>query len=428
MSRIALLRSIEVQQADPYLNELRDRLARDAIHVKIYYTDGHCGPGDFPGESEKVDPAISPGALVDTLLKWRPDAVISLSIPDENALRDAVVKRELARHDIPMIMHDLETVNLLSNKWETKQLVAAHGLTTPPAILTDGDLLNDRNLVVPAYRDVVLHRARALGFPLITKPLWDCLGNGMQVLRDAADLRAYLDRPYDGNLMLERFVTGELCSVEIVGAPGRYVVQPMLWMGPAGDGPAATFGRLRYVAPREEADQAFRPVAASLVRLCETLGITGAIDLDMIYVDGEYHVLEINPRVSGATTLSIAGSGLNTYDCLISMAHGDWPSSLPADPGAIRRMALQFPVRALTEALKRDIAANLCLVRAIDYHIGDAVLPNIVITSELGEAHRLPATLKALDAEHDFIEPAVLDQIISVVHRERPRAATPAAV
>ncbi|UZI28997.1 ATP-grasp domain-containing protein [Streptomyces sp. CA-278952] len=428
MSRIAFLRSIEIQQADPYLNELRARLARDAIQVKIFYTDGHCGPGDFPGESEKVDPAISPGALVDALLEWRPDAVISLSIPDENALRDAVVKRQLAQHGIPMVMHDLETVNLLSNKWETKQLLAAHGLTTPPAILADGDLLNDRNLVVPAYRDVVLLRARALGFPLITKPLWDCLGNGMQVLRDARDLRAYLDRPYDGNLMLERFVAGELCSVEIVGAPGRYVVQPMLWMGPAGDGPTATFGRLRYVAPREEADQAFRPVAASLVRLCETLGITGAIDLDMIYVDGEYHVLEINPRVSGATTLSIAGSGLNTYDCLVSMAQGDWPASLPEDPGATRRMALQFPVRAFTEELHRDIAENLCLVRAISYHIGDAVLPNIVITSELGEAHRLPPILKALDAEHGFLEPAVLDQIVSVVHRERPRAATPAAV
>lgn len=428
MSRIAFLRSIEIQQADPYLNELRARLDRDSIQAKVFYTEGHCGPGDFPGESEKLDPAISPAALVDTLLKWRPDAVISLSIPDENALRDAVVKRELAQHGIPVVMHDLETVNLLSNKWETKQLLAANGLTTPPAILTDGDLLNNRNLAVPAYRDVVLHRARALGFPLITKPLWDCLGNGMQVLHDTDALRTYLDLPYDGNLMLERFVTGELCSVEIVGAPGRYVVQPMLWMGPAGDGPAATFGRLRYVAPREEADEAFRPVAAALVRLCETLGITGAIDLDMIYVDGRYHVLEINPRVSGATTLSIAGSGLNTYDCLLSMAHGDWPASLPDRPGTTRRIALQFPVRTLTEELTRDLADALCLVRAVTYHIGDTALPNIVITSELDEAHRLPATLKALAARHDFLEPALLDQITAVVHRERPRAAVLAAV
>ncbi|WP_051839022.1 ATP-grasp domain-containing protein [Streptomyces sp. NRRL F-5126] len=428
MTRLAFLRSIEIQQTRPYLGMLRYRFTREGIVARLFHTEGDCGPEDFPGSAERVDPGVTPDVLARQVLAWRPDAVVSLSIPDENALRDAAVKERLERQGVPVVMHGLDTVNLLSNKWETKRVIAEHGLAQPDAVLLDGDLLNGRGLPVPAFRDVVLHQAQSLGYPLITKPLWDCLGNGMHVLADEDELSDYLRQPYNGNLMLERFTRGELCSVEVVGARGHYVVQPVIWMGPADDGPSSTFQRLRYVAPRPEADAAFAPVAQRLVRLCRSLDIEGALDMDMIYVDGEFHVLEINPRVSGATTLAIAGSGLNTYDCLVSMACGQWPHRLPAAAGQARMIALQFPLCSCGEDTDRLLADTLDLVRTATYHIDGVSVPNAVVTCAYDDALRLPPRLRELVGAGclDALTAHQIESVVTTAGR-LPVPATPAA-
>ncbi|WP_330342046.1 ATP-grasp domain-containing protein [Streptomyces sp. NBC_00557] len=46
--------------------------------------------------------------------------------------------------------------------------------------------------------------------------------------------------------------------------------------------------------------------------LCTQLGVEGSVHVDMIHTDAVHHVLEVNPRLGGATTRSLAATGLNT--------------------------------------------------------------------------------------------------------------------
>ncbi|GAA3028895.1 ATP-grasp domain-containing protein [Actinokineospora globicatena] len=418
MRKIAFLRSIEIQQTVPYLEELGVALRERGLVGKLFYTDGECAPGEFPGEVEKMPAGVSVAETLRRIREWGTDGVISLSIPDENALRDALVCERLAAEGIPTVMHSAAATGLMANKWETKLLVGAHGLDTPEGVLVDGDLLNSRTLPVPAYRDYLVERAGELGYPLLSKPLWDCLGNGIRFLADQGDLDGYLDEPYDGNVVLERCVAGELCSVEVVGAAGDYVVQPLLWKGPTGGAPTFAFTTVRYTAPRAEADERFAPVAERLKRLCAALEVTGSVEVEMIYVDGRYEVIEINPRVSGSTSLSIAASGLNTYVAMLDILFGEWGQRHDATSGSAKRIALQFPTTPLDDAADADIRATLAVVRSSSFTIDGTRYANTVITCEYSDVDTLGAHLDELSRRHGFLIPevrAAVDDVLAGV-------------
>lgn len=420
MRRIAFLRSIEIQQTKPYLKSLESRLEREGIEARLFYTDGDCGPDDFPGTAQKVPGDITPAELAKKVIDWAADGVVSLSIADENALRDAVVKRILETVGIPMVGHSLAAVHVGSNKWDTKGLLKEYGFDIPGGILVDSDVLAGRGLHIPAYVDSILMQVADLGYPVISKPLWDCMGAGMVAISDEAELQQHLARPHDGNFILEQCVSGEICSVEVVGARGVHVVQPLVWQGPAEAGPVFNFGRLRYATPRPEHDKAFAPVAEKLQELCRGLDLEGAIGIDMIYEDGRYKVLEINPRVTGTTTPCIAASGFNTYDCLLSILDGSWPAPSVETVAPVQQVCLQFPIHDPTPEFIRDATRELDVVRTQTLTIDGVQHPNIIITCELDDRPELPAKLASLWRRHRFTDKAFLTQIAVAVGAAPP--------
>ncbi len=102
--------------------------------------------------------------------------------------------------------------------------------------------------------------------------------------------------------------------------------------------------RVRICEPRSGAELDFRPVARLLRELCEGIEMRGALEVEMIYADRTYRVIEINPRTSGTTVISTAASGCNTIQCLLDILRGQWSASRAR---ALRRRshcALQIPV------------------------------------------------------------------------------------
>ena len=140
------------QQAAPYLDPLEEVFDQYGVEAKLFYTDGECREQDFPGDLEKLGSEGIADRIAERLVTWGADGAISLSIPDENSLRDAVVGERLKRYGVPQ-HGSLDSTYLFANKWETKLTVAKYGLQTARGMLVDGDLLTGRNLAVDAYRD-----------------------------------------------------------------------------------------------------------------------------------------------------------------------------------------------------------------------------------------------------------------------------------
>ncbi|MGV4980985.1 ATP-grasp domain-containing protein [Streptomyces sp. NRAIS4] len=407
MQRIAFLRSADIRRADPYIHGIAPALARMGAEARLFHTHGDCGPDLFPGTSERLDPAATPDEFVERVRAWGADAAVAISLPDENALRDAVVKTKLEDLGIRTVMTPLAATRVLCDKWETKRVLEAHGIPTPPAVLVDSDLLNDRALPVPAYPDAVRLAARDIGFPLMAKPLWDSTSMGIEFIPDPPALDGHLAARPKAHAVLEKCVSGRLCSVDIVGAGGHHTVMPLVWTGTAGGPPAFTFEDLRYVDPARDDD--FRPTAQRLVDLCTELGVEGSVNADMIYADGVYHVLEINPRIGGATTLSIAAGGLNTFVALLDILGGVWPTHTEAPA---QRFAIECLTANPTPSLLAELRARVYLVTChdliIDGHNHGGIL---TFTVNPGDEQRTVKELTALCAQTGFIPAPMLNKI-----------------
>ncbi|MFF2788748.1 ATP-grasp domain-containing protein [Streptomyces sp. NPDC058049] len=424
MRKIAFLRSVGIRRADPYVQQAVRGLAADGIEAGLFHTSGTAGDEDFPGYRERLDRSVTPRELADAVTAWGADAAVSISLPCENALRDAAAKAFLDAVGILTVMTPLAATMLLVDKWETKQLCERAGLLVPDGFRVDSDLLAGRGLAVPGYRDALRVQAERIGYPLMSKPVWDSTSMGIRTLRSPADLDAYLapGTPVSGpssavvSAVVEQVVEGDLCSVDIVGRPGAYQVLPLCWTGRAGAEPVFTFADLRWCGPREEADAAFAEVARTLVDFCGGLGVYGSVNVDMIYTGGRFVILEINPRIGGATTLSCAASGTNTFTSLARLARG-----LPFTGGTARRVgrAIEFlagdgiPPAVLTELRRRVrvVTAHELVIDGASH--GDIV----VITLAEGEEDR---TVKALTELHEatgFPAAEVMGKISSLLNR-----------
>ncbi|WP_433544487.1 ATP-grasp domain-containing protein (plasmid) [Streptomyces sp. CA-294286] len=394
---MAFLRSVGIQRADPYIQQAVRALAADGVEAGLFYTSGSAGDDDFPGYRERLDREVTPRELADAVAAWGADAAVSISLPCENALRDAAAKTFLDASGIPTIMTPLAATILLVDKWETKQLCRQAGLRVPDGFRADSDLLAGRGLRVPGYRDALRVQAEQIGFPLMVKPVWDSTSMGIRTLRSPADLDSYLASSPEVSAVVEQVVEGDLCSVDIVGRPGSYQVLPLCWTGRAGADPVFTFADLRWCGPRVEADAAFAEVARTLVTLCADLGVIGSINVDMVHTGGQFVILEVNPRIGGATTLSCAASGTNTFASLTRMARG-----LPLAGGMVQRAgwAIEFLADGrIPPAVVAGLREHVEVVTAHELVIDGASHGDIVVvTFAEGDEDK---TVKALTELHD---------------------------
>jgi len=151
------------------------------------------------------------------------------------------------------------------------------------------------------------------------------------------------------------------------------------------------------------------------VDLCTELGVEGSVNVDMIHADGEYHVLEINPRIGGATTLSIAASGLNTFVALLAILDGTWPTRTEAPA---ERLAVECLTANPTPTLLDELGARVDLVTChdlvIDGHDHGGIL---TFTVEPGEERRVLKELTDLCAQTGFIPASMLAKIRRLLTR-----------
>ncbi|MFJ7206070.1 acetyl-CoA carboxylase biotin carboxylase subunit family protein [Streptomyces sp. NPDC098789] len=421
MRKIAFLRSVRIQRADPYIQRAVRALADDGIESGLFHTSGAAGDEDFPGHRQRLDRGVTPRELADAVAGWGADAAVSISLPCENALRDAATKAFLDAAGIPTVMTPLAATMLLVDKWETKQRCRRAGLAVPDGFRVESDLLAGRGLAVPGYRDALRALAEETGYPLMSKPVWDSTSMGIRTLHTPADLDAHLDAhrapgPGAVSTVVEEVVVGDLCSVDIVGRPGSYQVLPPCWTGRAGPEPVFTFADLRWCGPRARADAAFAEVARTLVDFCADLGVYGSVNVDMIYTGGRFVVLEVNPRIGGATTLSCAASATNTFASLARMARG-----LPLTAGAVPRVgwAIEFLAGdGIAPELVAELRRRVSVVTAHELVIDGASHGDIVvITLAEGEEDRTVKSLTELHETTGFPAADVLGKITSLLKR-----------
>lgn len=326
--RIAFLRSVDINQAQPALQGIEDFVRLENISTKIFYTDGKCNKNNFIGEAEKVDKNISCEELIKKILLWKADAVISISVPDNNSLRDSCIKEILEEeYKIPVIMHSSETTVLFCNKWMTNRFLKSRGFKVPDSVYIYGDLMNARAIDYSSYFNNIVLRVKKMKFPIIIKPVWDSMSTGIKLFLKMEEFLDWLKNDFpDYDMCVEQFIEGEQISIEVLGMKGKYIFQPMIRKGKNISNDKQDFFPFNHLrmASYKFSSEKLHELKDLMSEVANDLNICGSVEFEMIEKDGEYYVIEVNPRVSGVTNLSSMASGINSYLCLVQMALDNW--------------------------------------------------------------------------------------------------------
>ncbi len=307
------IRSLDITQASPFLQMAWQKIKRTHPHSLLFLKDQPAMatlPPDGVMESD-VDLNAHAVKAVKRVISW--------SIPNERTIEDATLLKS-----VEAIPGPLKAVYKLSDKRATKTLFEQFALPTPAWEILDrefthGALLKD-NFGGKLECDLVSH----MSFPLIAKPLWDCMGHGIEIVHDERALVQTLCANAHRNILIESFIDGALGCVEIIGTPGNYVFQPACYTGQSIHGVRSNFDTIRVSHPDFFKTQLNEDIQSRLCNLLSHVSFSGACCVDFIVKGEDIYFLEINPRISGISCLSSAASGINSFEALYLIASGEW--------------------------------------------------------------------------------------------------------
>lgn len=294
-------------------------------------------PGMFLPESEKVfeDNKKSGSQLniqylplesdsqsfAEAILALKPDLAIAMTFwidpYDWLPVSDAIVGEKLRNAGVRVICHSVETALICFDKWRTHNELARLGFEVAPAVFCDHDLYfcagSNKEVLRNVYKESVLAQIRELRLPVIIKDTTGLSSYGMTVAHTYGEVTGYLNsKRNNSNRLIEEFITGRQFGLEIYGVPGNYTVLPPFEFSVNQYGITSPKQSVKY-GPCE-LSEALREM---MLKLAEGLKLCGAAQVDLILDDeGKWHIIEVNPRLSGMTYTYATACGLSVFEMM----------------------------------------------------------------------------------------------------------------
>ena len=230
---------------------------------------------------------------------------------------DALVAEKLEECGIETICHSVKTGLICFDKWRTHNELTRLGFNVSPAVFCDHDLYfcagSNKEVIRNVYKESVLAQIKKLQLPLIIKDTTGLSSYGMTVAHTYGEVAGYLNsKRNNSNRLIEEFIKGRQFGLEIYGVPGAYTVLPPLEFSVNQYGITSPKQSVKY-GPCELPDV----LREMMLKLAEGLGLCGAAQVDLILDDdGNWHIIEVNPRLSGMTYTYAVACGLSVFEML----------------------------------------------------------------------------------------------------------------
>ncbi len=273
--------------------------------------------------------------FTENLLALKPDLAIAMTLwiepYDWLPVSDALVAEKLQAAGVQTICHSVQTGLICFDKWRTHNELARMGFQVPGAVFCDHDLYfcagSNREVLRNVYKESVLAQVRALTLPVIIKDTTGLSSYGMTVAHTYGEVAGYLNsKRNNSNRLIEEFISGRQFGLEIYGVPGAYNVLPPFEFSVNQYGITSPKQSVKY-GPCELPDV----LRDMMLRLAEGLCLCGAAQVDLILDDnGDWHIIEINPRLSGMTFTYATACGLSVFEMIYRACVEKKPLPQPA--------------------------------------------------------------------------------------------------
>ncbi len=298
----------------------------------------------------------SAGEIAEEILNLKPDIAIQATFWTEPfdwlPLQDCLIGEILSSHGIKTICHPLESALICFNKRRSRDFFLENRFPAAKSVYVHHELFrterSHQEILNNPYQEIIFEKIKKLNFPVIIKDTFGLSSYGMDVVSTFPMAKNILmSKKNSGDRLVEEFLDGQQFGTEIHGTPGNYTVFPPF-----------LFSTNQYGITSPKQSVKIGPVLnekfnlpefyRTMSRLAEKLNLCGTAQVDLVFHNKKWHVLEVNPRLSGLTPAISCACGKTIEELLLDVAF----SQNEKNPSLKYVIDLKFPVLA-TEMLKK---------------------------------------------------------------------------
>lgn len=252
--------------------------------------------------------------IAQEILELRPDVAVAASFwitpYDWLGLEDAMVADILRGQGVKVVSHSAAAQAICFDKKSASDFLRANGFSCAKSVYVDYELFwaerKKSEVCHNVYREYVFRQIERLSFPVIIKDTVGLSSYGMEVVHTAGAVKNYLEsKKFNSNRLVEEFLDGPQFGTEVHvtkradGAASVDVFPPLLY----------SVNQYGICSPKQSVK--LGPLALSrykcdvlkseLERLARLLDFEGIAQVDLVFHKDKWHIIEINPRLSGSS-------------------------------------------------------------------------------------------------------------------------------
>ena len=253
--------------------------------------------------------------IASQILALKPDVAVAASFwitpYDWLGLQDAMVADILRQNGVRVVSHRADTQAVCFDKARTHDFLERNGFNCAKAVYVDYDMFWAERKKPEArdnvYREYVLRQIERLNFPVIIKDTVGLSSYGMEVVHTMGQVRNYLEsKKFNSARLVEEFLDGPQFGTEVHATKRGVMVNqnvdvfpPLLYSvnqyGICSPKQSVKLGPLTL--PRYKCQE----LKSELERLARLLDFEGIAQVDLAFHNDKWHIIEINPRLSGSS-------------------------------------------------------------------------------------------------------------------------------
>ena len=240
-------------------------------------------------------------------------------------LNDSVTAHLLEKKGIKTLCNSTDLSMNCFNKVFTHQMLEKQSFLMPEYIYVNHEMykgdLKKAAASFNAYREYVLSRLGDMKFPVVIKPVAGVSSLGLRIAETFPAAKAFLDSRKNGyDHIVEEYIPGIQMGLEIHGSPDKhgnhkssssknnYTVFPPMEFALNSYGITNPRQSMKK-GPVSPEEYPLPELYEEMTRLANFLQFYGTLQIDLVYSNEKWYILELNSRLSGMTSAYAAAFG-----------------------------------------------------------------------------------------------------------------------
>ena len=266
--------------------------------------------------------------IAEEILALKPDIAIQATFWTEPfdwlPLQDSRIGEILASRGIKTISHPVETALICFDKRRTRDFLLENGFNAAKSVYIHHELFRTERshpeILNNQYQEIALSQVKELDFPVIIKDTFGLSSYGMDVVKNFGMAKNILmSKKNSGDRLVEEFLDGPQFGTEIHGTPGNYTVFPPFMFSTNQYGITSPKQSVK-IGPVTNEKYNLPEFYRTMNQLAEKLRLNGIAQVDLVFHEKKWYVLEVNPRLSGLTATISTSCGKTIPEMLLNTA------------------------------------------------------------------------------------------------------------